>query len=128
MDSCLTSPVAAGFDAAEGDQLGGCFVTPACYAHMTHMLMSLAGGRVVACLEVRHINDTEVIGLKIDPLGWLQPQIDIKISSGSLSNSRGGISGSFDQLCADTLRRSGRPKSQALHLKILALLTPKKAW
>ena len=43
--------IAAGFDAAEGDQLGGCFVTPACYAHMTHMLMSLAGGRVVACLE-----------------------------------------------------------------------------
>ena len=48
----LISQVAAGFDAAEGDQLGGCFVTPACYAHMTHMLMSLAGGRVVACLEV----------------------------------------------------------------------------
>ncbi|KAI9744242.1 MAG: Histone deacetylase hda1 [Claussenomyces sp. TS43310] len=43
--------VSAGFDAAEGDELGGCFVTPACYAHMTHMLMSLAGGKVAVCLE-----------------------------------------------------------------------------
>jgi len=44
--------VAAGFDAAAGDQLGGCFVTPTCYAHMTHMLMPLADGRLVVCLEV----------------------------------------------------------------------------
>jgi histone deacetylase 6 len=43
--------VAAGFDAAAGDELGGCFVTPPCYAHMTHMLMSLAGGKVAVCLE-----------------------------------------------------------------------------
>jgi histone deacetylase 6 len=43
--------VSAGFDAAAGDELGGCFVTPACYSHMTHMLMSLAGGRVAVCLE-----------------------------------------------------------------------------
>ncbi|KAH7025471.1 histone deacetylase [Macrophomina phaseolina] len=43
--------VAAGFDAAAGDRLGKCFVTPPCYAHMTHMLMSLAKGKVVVCLE-----------------------------------------------------------------------------
>ncbi|OAG37424.1 hypothetical protein AYO21_08390 [Fonsecaea monophora] len=43
--------VAAGFDAAAGDELGGCFVSPPCYAHMTHMLMSLAGGRIAVCLE-----------------------------------------------------------------------------
>ena len=43
--------VAAGFDAAQGDHLGGCHVSPAGYGHMTHMLMSLAEGRVVACLE-----------------------------------------------------------------------------
>ncbi|EMC96258.1 hypothetical protein BAUCODRAFT_69749 [Baudoinia panamericana UAMH 10762] len=43
--------IAAGFDAAEGDMLGGCFVTPAGYAHMTHMLMSLAQGKVAVCLE-----------------------------------------------------------------------------
>ncbi|KXL49010.1 hypothetical protein M433DRAFT_62748 [Acidomyces richmondensis BFW] len=43
--------IAAGFDAAEGDMLGGCHVTPAGYAHMTHMLMSLANGRLAVCLE-----------------------------------------------------------------------------
>lgn len=43
--------VSAGFDAAEGDVLGGCFVTPACYGHMTHMLMRLAKGKLVVCLE-----------------------------------------------------------------------------
>ena len=43
--------IAAGFDAAQGDHLGGCHVSPAGYGHMTHMLMALADGRVVACLE-----------------------------------------------------------------------------
>ncbi|MCJ1307172.1 Histone deacetylase hda1 [Agyrium rufum] len=43
--------IAAGFDAADGDQLGGCHVTPPAYAHMTHMLMSLANGKLVVCLE-----------------------------------------------------------------------------
>lgn len=43
--------VSAGFDAAEGDELGGCHVTPSCYSHMTHMLMSLANGKVAVCLE-----------------------------------------------------------------------------
>jgi histone deacetylase 6 len=43
--------IAAGFDAAAGDMLGGCKVTPAGYAHMTHMLMSLAEGRLAVCLE-----------------------------------------------------------------------------
>ncbi|WEW56248.1 Histone deacetylase hda1 [Emydomyces testavorans] len=44
-------PVSAGFDAAAGDELGGCFVTPPCYAHMTSMLMNLADGKVAVCLE-----------------------------------------------------------------------------
>ncbi|KAF2660148.1 hypothetical protein K491DRAFT_589511 [Lophiostoma macrostomum CBS 122681] len=43
--------ISAGFDAAEGDVLGGCHVTPACYAHMTHMLMRLAKGKLTVCLE-----------------------------------------------------------------------------
>lgn len=43
--------VSAGFDAAEGDKLGGCHVSPQCFAHMTHMLMSLAEGKIVVCLE-----------------------------------------------------------------------------
>ncbi|TFK44766.1 histone deacetylase complex protein [Crucibulum laeve] len=39
------------FDAAEGDDLGECFVSPAGYAHMTHMLSGLASGRLVVALE-----------------------------------------------------------------------------
>lgn len=44
--------VSAGYDAAEGDLLGGCHVTPAGFAHMTHMLSSLADGKLVLALEV----------------------------------------------------------------------------
>lgn len=45
--------VACGFDAARGHpfNFGGYDLTPACYAHMTRQLMSLATGRVVLCLE-----------------------------------------------------------------------------
>uniref|UniRef100_A0A8C0HBK4 Histone deacetylase 6 n=1 Tax=Chelonoidis abingdonii TaxID=106734 RepID=A0A8C0HBK4_CHEAB len=43
--------VSAGFDAARGDPLGGCLVSPEGYAHMTHLLLGLAGGRVVLVLE-----------------------------------------------------------------------------
>jgi len=43
--------VSAGFDAAAGDPIGGCEVTPAGYAHMTHMLMPLAEGKTVLVLE-----------------------------------------------------------------------------
>lgn len=43
--------ISAGFDAAEGDLLGACHISPAGYAHMTHMLMSLAHGKVAVCLE-----------------------------------------------------------------------------
>ncbi|THH28655.1 hypothetical protein EUX98_g5539 [Antrodiella citrinella] len=43
--------VSAGFDAADGDELGECHVTPGGYAHMTHMLAGLAGGKMVVALE-----------------------------------------------------------------------------
>ncbi|KAH9510049.1 Histone deacetylase 6 [Bulinus truncatus] len=43
--------VSAGFDSAVGDPLGGYSVTPAGYAHMTHMLMGLANGKVILALE-----------------------------------------------------------------------------
>ena len=48
-----THTVSAGFDAADGDELGECHVTPAGYAHMTHMLSALAGGKLVVALEAR---------------------------------------------------------------------------
>ncbi|KAK9449789.1 uncharacterized protein V1518DRAFT_227537 [Limtongia smithiae] len=43
--------LSSGFDAAPGDELGECFVTPAAYGHMTHMLMSLASGKLAVVLE-----------------------------------------------------------------------------
>lgn len=43
--------ISAGFDAAEGDLLGGCHVSPAGYAHLTHQLAALAQGRLVVALE-----------------------------------------------------------------------------
>lgn len=43
--------ISAGFDAAEGDLLGGCHVSPAGYAHLTHQLAALANGRLVVALE-----------------------------------------------------------------------------
>ena len=51
MSDCVDI-VSAGFDAAAGDPIGGCEVTPAGYAHMTHMLMPLAEGKLVLVLEV----------------------------------------------------------------------------
>ena len=43
--------ISAGFDAAAGDPLGGCCITPTGYAHLTSALLTLAGGRVVVALE-----------------------------------------------------------------------------
>ena len=43
--------ISAGFDAAEGDFLGKCLVTPAGYAALTQRLKRHAGGKLVAVLE-----------------------------------------------------------------------------
>ena len=43
--------VSAGFDAAEGDPLGGCAISPGGFAMMTSLLMGLAGGKLVLALE-----------------------------------------------------------------------------
>lgn len=43
--------ISAGFDAADGDPLGDCHVSPLGYAHMTYQLASLANGRLVVALE-----------------------------------------------------------------------------
>lgn len=52
--------MSAGFDAARGDPLGGCLVSPEGYAHMTHLLMGLAGGRIALVLEVRFMQDSPI--------------------------------------------------------------------
>ncbi|KAG2446967.1 hypothetical protein HYH02_008121 [Chlamydomonas schloesseri] len=43
--------VAAGFDAADGDPVGDCSLTPGGYAWMTERLLRFAGGKVVLALE-----------------------------------------------------------------------------
>jgi histone deacetylase 6 len=43
--------VSAGFDAAIGDQLGGCKVTPEAYGHFTQWLSTLANGKIILVLE-----------------------------------------------------------------------------
>ncbi|KAJ7997887.1 hypothetical protein DPEC_G00216830 [Dallia pectoralis] len=43
--------VCAGFDSAIGDPEGHMCATPDIYAHLTHLLMSLAGGKLCAVLE-----------------------------------------------------------------------------
>jgi len=43
--------ISSGFDAAEGDIIGGCHISPAGYSQMTHMLKSLARGNVCVVLE-----------------------------------------------------------------------------
>lgn len=43
--------ISAGFDAAEGDPIGLCKVSPNGYAQMTHLMKGLADGRLVVCLE-----------------------------------------------------------------------------
>ena len=51
-EKLIVFAVSAGFDAADGDTLGRCKVSPAGFAHMTHMLSSLANGKLVLALEV----------------------------------------------------------------------------
>ncbi|KAK6202515.1 uncharacterized protein RJT21DRAFT_82344 [Scheffersomyces amazonensis] len=43
--------VSSGFDAADGDIIGACHVTPAGYGYMTHMLKGIAKGKLAVILE-----------------------------------------------------------------------------
>ena len=72
--------ISAGFDAAQGDPLGRCSITPEGYAHLTHQLMGICGGKTILVLEggynLRAISEsfaacTEVI------LGRLPPRLDV---------------------------------------------------
>ncbi|EFI28108.1 histone deacetylase clr3 [Coprinopsis cinerea okayama7 len=76
--------ISAGFDAADGDDLGECHVTPKGYAHMTHMLAGLAGGKMVVALEGGYnldaISDSALAVTEI-LLGQAPPQIDPMIAS-----------------------------------------------
>ncbi|ODQ81679.1 hypothetical protein BABINDRAFT_159937 [Babjeviella inositovora NRRL Y-12698] len=43
--------ISSGFDAAAGDIIGGCHVTPPGYGHMTHLMKGLARGNLCVVLE-----------------------------------------------------------------------------
>ncbi|EPS99814.1 hypothetical protein FOMPIDRAFT_1146984 [Fomitopsis schrenkii] len=76
--------ISAGFDAAEGDTLGECHVSPAGYAHMTHMLSSLANGRLVVALEGGYNLDAiSVSALAVARviLGEVPPQLGPMVAS-----------------------------------------------
>lgn len=61
--------ISAGFDAARGDPLGCCDVTPAGYAQMTKMLSSLSGGKLLVILEggynLRSISSSATAVIKV---------------------------------------------------------------
>ncbi|KAH9609548.1 hypothetical protein KSS87_001349 [Heliosperma pusillum] len=61
--------ISAGFDAARGDPLGGCDVTPSGYACMTHLLSTLAGGKLLVILEggynLRSISSSATAVIKV---------------------------------------------------------------
>lgn len=61
--------ISAGFDAARGDPLGGCDVTPTGYACMTHMLNTFAGGKLLVILEggynLRSISSSATAVIKV---------------------------------------------------------------
>ncbi|WVZ11893.1 hypothetical protein V8G54_016423 [Vigna mungo] len=61
--------VSAGFDAARGDPLGCCDITPSGYAHMTHMLNTLSGGKLLVILEggynLRSISSSATAVIKV---------------------------------------------------------------
>ena len=60
---------------------------------MTHMLMSLANGKVSVCLEVGHSQPFCLAYTKV-PVGWLQFPIYLQISTCSHQNSYGRATGS----------------------------------
>uniref|UniRef100_W5NE48 Histone deacetylase 10 n=1 Tax=Lepisosteus oculatus TaxID=7918 RepID=W5NE48_LEPOC len=53
--------VSAGFDSAVGDPEGHMCATPDVFAHLTHLLMPLAGGRLCVVLEVGVLSDIDAI-------------------------------------------------------------------
>uniref|UniRef100_A0A2P2L5R8 histone deacetylase n=1 Tax=Rhizophora mucronata TaxID=61149 RepID=A0A2P2L5R8_RHIMU len=62
--------ISAGFDAARGDPLGRCDVTPTGYAQMTDMLSTLSGGKLLVILEggynLRSISSSATAVVKVN--------------------------------------------------------------
>jgi acetoin utilization deacetylase AcuC-like enzyme len=110
--------VSAGFDAAAGDPIGGCEVTPAGYAHMTHMLMPLAEGKLVLALEVNYWK-------LLLRSGWIQSGVNIKISSGmrkSVDGRTAWSTRSMEIIC-QRIDRASRQQSHSHAIEILEMLS-----
>jgi len=118
--------VSAGFDAAAGDPLGGCAVTPAGYAHMTSKLLQLAGGRLVLALEggynVRCIaRSTEaclrvLLGASPPPLSSPEQSKAIAMAARMKESGRHGIPpGLEDTMAARRVQERLQAKGPALN-------------
>ncbi|KAF9520432.1 hypothetical protein BS47DRAFT_765446 [Hydnum rufescens UP504] len=76
--------VSAGFDAAAGDPVGECNVTPAGYAHMTQLLSPLAGGKMAVILEGGynvHSNSQSCLAVARVLLGGTAPHLNPLVAS-----------------------------------------------
>ncbi|XP_024015166.1 histone deacetylase 15 isoform X2 [Eutrema salsugineum] len=89
--------VSAGFDAARGDPLGCCDVTPAGYSRMTQMLGDLCGGKMLVILEggynLRSISSSATAVIKV--LLGENPENDLPIAN---APSRAGLQTVLDVL------------------------------
>lgn len=91
--------VAAGFDAAIGDPLGGYKVNPEAFGYFTHWLSALANGKLIVCLEggynVNSIAYSMTMCAKTllgDPLPSLQPMHKNGINSSAIETIQNVIS------------------------------------
>lgn len=86
--------ISSGFDAADGDMIGQCHVSPGAYGHMTHMLKSLAKGNLVVVLEGGYNLDSiavsalavakVLVGEPPDSLKTITPKIEAVETIGSV--------------------------------------------
>jgi len=70
--------VSSGFDAAINDPLGEYQLSAEVYGHFTHLLSSLANGKIIIALEVSTKQCKKTTWLKFFLItGWLQPRLNI---------------------------------------------------
>jgi len=82
--------VAAGFDAAAGDPLGGMSVSPRGYAHMTRRLLTLAQGKAVLALEGGYNVGATAAAAAACAEVLLSDRADSPSSNGAAGESGGG--------------------------------------
>ncbi|KAL6929962.1 hypothetical protein ACO0SA_001368 [Hanseniaspora valbyensis] len=80
--------ISSGFDAADGDVIGQCHVSPQCYGQMTHMMKSLANGNLTVLLEggynLNSISNSALEVAKVLMGEPPKPFINKKLSNGEI--------------------------------------------